>query len=85
MYYIHMKPVTIYVSETIYSLFKAEARKRDRTAAELIREAMELYITEQLHHSRSLDAWAPMSFGRIKKDWSDGSFRDEMFDEGDRP
>ncbi len=77
-----MKPVTIYVSEVIYSLFKAEARKRDRSAAELIREAMELYIMEKSHPSRSLDQWAPLSLGRVKKDWADGSFREEMLDSG---
>jgi hypothetical protein len=82
MYIIHMKPVTIYVSKVIYSLYKAEARKRDRSAAELIREAMELYIMEKSHHSRSLDQWAPLSLGRVKKDWADGSFREEMLDSG---
>jgi hypothetical protein len=80
MYIIHMKPVTIYVSEIIYSLFKAEARKRDRSAAELIREAMELYITEKTHPSRSLDQWTPLSLGGVKKDWAGGSFRREMFE-----
>lgn len=82
MYYIHMKPLTIYVSEVIYSLFKAEAVKRDRTAAELIREAMELYITERLHPQLNLEDWSPLSLGGVKKDWVDGSFRDEMFDTG---
>ena len=58
-----MKPITIYVSETVYSLYKAEAEKRDRTAAELIREAMEQYITETLHPHRSQDEWVPLSLG----------------------
>ncbi|MBN2050862.1 MAG: hypothetical protein JW760_10490 [Spirochaetales bacterium] len=79
-----MKPVTIYVSEVIYSLYKAEAGKRDRTAAELIREAMEHYITEKLHPHRGLDEWAPLSLGGVKKDWADGSFRREMLDGGYR-
>lgn len=82
MYIIHMKPITIYVSEPVYSLYKAEAEKRDRTAAELIREAMEEYITEKLRPHRSLDEWAPLSLGRVKRDWADGSFRDEMLDSG---
>lgn len=82
MYIIHMKPVTIYVSEVIYSLFKAEARKIDRSAAELIREAMEQYIREKSHPSRSLNEWAPLSLGKVKKDWADGSFREEMLDSG---
>ena len=82
MYNMCMKPVTIYVSEIIYSLFKAEALKRDRTTAELIREAMEQYITKKLHPDRGLDEWAPLSLGEVKKDWVDGSFRDEMLDSG---
>jgi len=77
---IHMKPVTVYVSEIIYSLFKVEAEKRDRTAAELIREAMEQYITEKAHPHRSLAEWAPTSLGEVKKDWADGSFRNELLD-----
>lgn len=82
MYDIHMKPVTIYVSEVVYSLYKTEAVKRDRTAAELIREAMEHYITEKLHSHRGLDDWAPLSLGGVNKDWADGSFRDELLDAG---
>lgn len=77
---IHMKPVTIYVSEIVYSLFKAEAGKRDRSTAELIREAMEQYITDKSHHSRSLDQWTPLSLGGVKKDWANGSFRSEMLE-----
>jgi hypothetical protein len=82
MYNIHIKPVTIYVLETVYALYKAEAEKRDRSAAELIREAMELYITEKLHPYRSPDEWAPISLGRVKRDWADGAFRDEMLETG---
>ncbi|MFO7729149.1 MAG: hypothetical protein R6V86_00140 [Spirochaetia bacterium] len=77
-----MKPITIYVSETVYSLYKAEAEKRDRTASELIREAMEQYITEKLRSHRSLDEWTPLSLGMVKRDWADGSFRDEMLNSG---
>jgi hypothetical protein len=77
-----MKPVTIYVSETVYALYKAEAEKRDRTAAELIREAMEVYITEKLHPHHSLDEWAPLSLGGVKRDWVDGTFRNEMLESG---
>jgi hypothetical protein len=82
MYDIHMKPVTINVSEPVYALFQAEAKKRDRTAAELIREAMELYVNEKIHPARDIMQWHPLTLGGIKKDWADGSFREEMLDAG---
>lgn len=82
MYHIHMKPVTFNVSEPVYALFQAEAKKRDRTAAELIREAMELYVSEKLHPARDIMQWRPLSLGRVIKDWNDGSFREEMLDAG---
>jgi len=80
-----MKPVTFNVSEPIYSLFQAEAKKRDKKTAELIREAMELYVVEKLHTCPSLDSWKPVSLGKILADWADGSFRDEMFADRYRP
>jgi hypothetical protein len=75
-----MKPITINVSEPVYRLFAAEAKKRDRKTSELIRDAMELYLAEKVRPSRSLDSWAPVSLGTVKSDWSDASFRDEMID-----
>lgn len=75
-----MKPITINVSEPVYRLFAAEAKKRDRKTSELIRDAMELYLSEKVRPSRSLDAWEPVSLGAVKSDWADGSFRGEMID-----
>ena len=75
-----MKPVTVNVSEPIYSLFQAEAKRRDKKAAELIREAMEFYMVEKLHAHPTLDNWKALSLGEVRMDWADGSFRDEMLD-----
>jgi len=75
-----MKPITINVSVPVYRLFAAEAKKRDRKTSELIRDAMELYLTEKVHPFRALDSWKPVSLGTVKADWADGSFRDEMID-----
>lgn len=76
-----MKPVTFNVSEPIYRRFLEEARKRDRKAAQLIREAMEYYLEEKLRGTGSLESWAPLSLGAVLDDWADGSFREDMLAE----
>ncbi len=73
-----MKPITVNISEPIYRRFLEEARKRDKKAAELIREAMEFYLEERLRKSADLDSWTPLSLGAVREDWKDGSFRDEL-------
>ena len=45
-----MKTITVNVSEPVYQDFQTFAKKADRKASELIREAMELY--RQIHMSR---------------------------------
>lgn len=62
-----MKRITTNVSESTYREFKEYARRQDRKAAELIREAMELYREERIQDScrRSLRGLQPVSVGRI--------------------
>jgi len=62
-----MKTITINVSETVYRDFQEQARKLDRTASELIREAMEMYWTERIRHRRSLRELQPLSLGKVKR------------------
>jgi len=76
-----MKPVTINVSEPLYRLFKETARTSDRTAAELIREAMAEYAKNRILGGGTLENWRPLSLGRVKKDWVSKDFRDEMLDD----
>jgi hypothetical protein len=85
MYNICMKPRTLNVSESMYALFQAEAKRRDRTASELIREAMEFYMVERLKNAPNLDTWKSISLGGVKRDWADGAFRGDMIDERDEP
>jgi hypothetical protein len=68
-----MKTISINVSEPVYAAFQEEARRRDRTAAELIREAMELYLRQQLSPRTSLRDLRPVSLGGLRKplNWSD--------------
>ncbi|TLD68161.1 hypothetical protein FEM03_24110 [Phragmitibacter flavus] len=58
-----MKTITINVSEPVYEDFQEYARKTDRKASELIREAMESF--RQLHMQRrtSLRDRRPVSVG----------------------
>jgi hypothetical protein len=76
-----MKPLTLNVSEPMYALFQSEAKRRDRKTSELIREAMEFYMVEKLQIKPRIDDWEALSLGEIKKDWGDGSFREDLLDE----
>lgn len=50
-----MKPVTLYVSESLYEKFQLNAEKQGRKTAELIREAMESYAEEKFAKKKSVD------------------------------
>lgn len=62
-----MKTITINVSEPIYREFQQRARKFDRTASELIREAMEFYVRERLSQSRSVLDFPALDLGKTRK------------------
>ena len=49
-----MKTITINVSEPIYEEFQQYAKRVDRKAAELIREAMEQYRRQHIQRRTSL-------------------------------
>lgn len=76
-----MKTLTLYVSENIYSSYQAIAATKKVKAAALIRSAMEYYLNEQLNKKKSLENWEPLNLGRVKSDWKNSSFRDEMMDD----
>jgi hypothetical protein len=62
-----MKTITINVSEPTYREFQAYARRKDRKASELIREAMELYKEQTIQDSgaHSLRDLKPRSLGKV--------------------
>jgi hypothetical protein len=62
-----MKTITVNVSEAVYRDFKEHARLVDRTAAELIREAMELYRTQRIRPGRSLQELQPLRLGKVRR------------------
>jgi hypothetical protein len=58
-----MKTITINVSEPVYEDFQRFAKKVDRKASELIREAMEVYRQQHMQRSTSLRDRRPASVG----------------------
>ncbi len=60
-----MKVITINVSEPIYRAFQVYARANDRTASELIREAMAQYHDTRLARRSSILDFGPLSLGEV--------------------
>ncbi|MCC5835455.1 MAG: hypothetical protein JJU20_12035 [Opitutales bacterium] len=58
-----MKTITVNVSEPVYEEFQQYARKTDRKASALIREAMELYCRQHIQRRTSLRDRRPVSVG----------------------
>ena len=59
-----MKTISVNVSEPVYEDFMGHARRTDRTAAELIREAMDLFRNERIRPRTSLAALKPLNLGK---------------------
>jgi hypothetical protein len=59
-----VKTITINVSEPVYREFQAYAKAHDRTASELVRQAMEEFRT-RLRPSGSLRDVRPVSVGKV--------------------
>jgi len=60
-----MKTITINVSEPVYREFQLYAKAHDRTASELVRQAMEEYRRAHLQPGPSLRDVQPVSVGRV--------------------
>jgi hypothetical protein len=60
-----MKTITINVSEPVYRDFKEYARQHDRTASEIIREAMEDFRTRRIRPVSTLRDMRPMPVGKV--------------------
>ena len=78
-----MKTITINVSEPVYRDFQRFAKARDRTASELIREAMEEFRERRIARSTTLADLNPISLGRVLKPLRiDDDLLEEMLDDG---
>ncbi len=60
-----MKTITVNVSEPVYRDFQDYARQHDRTASEIIREAMEDFRSRRIHRPTSLKDIRPVSVGKV--------------------
>jgi len=80
-----MKTITINVSEPVYRDFQEHARRLDRTAAELIREAMEAYCNRHIRTGQSLRTLVPMDLGAVLRPLtSHDDLLEEMLDDNGR-
>ncbi len=59
-----MKTISVNISEPVYEDFIDHARRTDRTAAELIREAMELFRNQRIRPRTSLVGLKPLDLGK---------------------
>ena len=73
-----MKTISVNVSEPVYEDFMQHARRTDRTAAELIREAMEMFHRQRIRPRTSLAAFRPLNLGKTLKPLSS---RDDLLGE----
>lgn len=77
-----MKTITINVSEPVYRDFQAYARTHDRSASELVRQAMEEFRRTHLRPARSLRDVEPVSMGQVLRPLAPGDdLLGEMLDE----
>jgi hypothetical protein len=60
-----MKTISVNVSEPVYEDFVEYARRTDRTAAELIREAMELFRAQRIAARSSIKTLGPLDLGEV--------------------
>lgn len=69
----YMKTISLNVPYPTYRLFQLESQRRDRPAAELIREAMEEYVRKHFGPRMSLSEIKPVSLGKplLPIDWSE--------------
>jgi predicted transcriptional regulator len=74
-----MKTISLNVPDPTYRAFQEEARRLDRPAAELIREAMDEYARNRWSQRQSLSDLRPLSLGKVLEpiEWSD-DFLEEM-------
>jgi Arc/MetJ-type ribon-helix-helix transcriptional regulator len=73
-----MKTISVNVSEPVYRDFMEHARRTDRTAAELIREAMESFRDSRIRPRTSIRALAPLELGAMSAVGADADLLEEM-------
>ena len=59
-----MKSISVNISEPVYEDFITHARRTDRSAAELIREAMALFRSQRIRPRTSINSMRPLDLGK---------------------
>jgi predicted transcriptional regulator len=73
-----MKTITLNVSQPVYEAFQEYAREHDRTASELIREALAIYRDERMRPRQSLRGLPALSLGKVLRPMQPG---DDLLEE----
>ena len=73
-----MKLISIKVSEKAYAEFKVYAAHRGRPVAEVMREAMDLYIDQQIRSASKLRQIPTTSKPKLKRRWTREEVQEEM-------
>ena len=73
-----MKPISVHVSDADYGELKSLAARRGRPVAELIREAMAVYLRQESGRAGSLFDLAPHASGPLLSEWRRADLYDEM-------
>jgi len=76
-----MKPLTLYVSNEVYSSYQDAAERSGVKAAALIRNAMDYFLQEKLTKQKSLDSFVPFDSGKMIKDYKESDYREEMLND----
>ena len=75
-----MRTISIHVSEADYAAFKSLAAQDERPVAELIREAMSLWLVGHRRTGGSLSDIRPVDCGALLRPYDRSEVADEMFD-----
>ncbi len=75
-----MKPISVHVAEDDYQTFKQLADLQGRAVAELIREAMALYLSSESRDHRSVLDISPHPSGKMLREWTRSDLYDEMLE-----
>ena len=73
-----MKVISINVSDKAYGQFKEFAEHRGRAVAEVIREAMDLYIDQKIQTVTRMKRMPTTSKPKLKRRWSREEIQGEM-------
>ena len=73
-----MKTISVNISEPVYEDFVEHASRTDRTASELIREAMELFRNQRIRPRTSVANLKPLNLGKTLRPLTS---RDDMLGE----